>query len=219
MEAQFYLTVSLLKYLTMKNSTIFSFSCLSNYPISKCISVYCRYHTKMQHQTFLIALGITHHSQMQQDLLAQSLNMREDFISVWEINMLDERATILQTISDQAYGVSDLIKKLRFRSEKIVSLLKAMKREGLIDFSAHSNNSTLKGRPKKIPIVTALGKEMLKDYVKCKRNIIQINDNDIKSSIHQISLRKTLEEKNVSLYRRFFELNDIAFRIKNSITH
>ncbi len=133
--------------------------------------------------------------------------------------MLDERATILQTISDQAYGVNDLIRKLRFRSEKVVSLLRVMEREGLIDFIARANNSTVKGRPKKIPIVTALGQEMIKDYVKCKRNIIQINDNDIKSSIHQISLRRALEEKNASPYRRFFELNEIAFRIKNSIIH
>lgn len=132
--------------------------------------------------------------------------------------MLDERATILQTIGDQAYGVSDLIKKLRFRNEKIVSLLRAMEREGLVDFS-RSNNSTVRGRPKKIPIVTALGKQMLKDYLKCKRNIIQINDNDIKSCIHQISLRRTLKKNKVSLYRRFLELNEIAFRIKNSITH
>lgn len=134
--------------------------------------------------------------------------------------MLDERATILQMISNARanYGVSDLIKKLRFQNKKVVSLLRAMEREGLIDF-LESSNSTTRGRPKKIPIVTVLGKEMLKDFVKCKKHIIQINDNDIKSSIQQISLKRALEERNVSSYQRFFELNNIAFRIKNSIVH
>jgi len=138
--------------------------------------------------------------------------------------MLDERATILQTISNARanYGVSDLIKKLRFQNEKVVYLLRAMESEGLIEFLENTrahNNSTAKGRPKKIPTVTILGKEMLKDFVKCKRHIIQINDNDIKSSIRQISLKRTLEERNVSSYQRFFELNKVVFRIKNSFVH
>lgn len=96
-----------------------------------------------------------------------------------------------------------------------------MENEGLIDFMETSSciDSTRKGRPKKMPVVTVLGKEMINAYIKCKRNIIQINSNDIKRSMHQISLRKLLEENNISPYQRFFELNDVAFRIKNSIIH
>jgi len=143
------------------------------------------------------------------------------FISIWEINLLEERVAILQAINGQPCGVSDLIKKLKFRNEKIVSLLKAMENEGLIDFMATSRgaNSTRRGRPKRIPVVTALGEQMIKDYIKCTRNIIQLNNNDIIRSMHQISLRKLLEENNISPYQRFFEVNEVAFRIKNSIIH
>jgi len=135
--------------------------------------------------------------------------------------MLEERVALLQIISRGEYGVSDLAKKMRSRHEDTISLLKAMEQEGLIHFRKNSSMFAYrreKGRPKKTYRITVLGAKMLGDFQKCKRNMIQINDNDIRSSRHQISLRKSLEKGNISPYRRFFELNTIAFRIKNSVT-
>lgn len=137
--------------------------------------------------------------------------------------MLDERAAILQTISGRTHCVSDLIRELRVRSEKIVSLLQVMEKEGLVDFPKNTNTTrtdlTLRGRPKKIAVITPLGRKLLKDYAKCERNIIQINYNDIRSSIRQVALRKSLEERKISVYERFLELNEIVYSIKNSVAH
>lgn len=137
--------------------------------------------------------------------------------------MLDKRVAILRTISNKTCCVCDLIKELRVRSEKIVSLLRAMENEGLVDFPKNNNyarnNSALKGRPKKIAVMTPLGQKFLEDYVKCERNIIQIYATDIQSSIHQVSLRKSLEERNISIYERFLELNEVVHSIKNSVAH
>jgi DNA-binding MarR family transcriptional regulator len=154
---------------------------------------------------------------------SQGLNTSTHLFSVWEIKLLDERVAILQTINDKTCCVSDLIRELRVRSEKIVSLLRAMEKEGLVDFPKNNNcarnNLTLKGRPKKIAVMTPLGQKLLEEYVKCERNIIQINDNDIQSSIHQVALRKSLEERNISIYERFLELNEVVYSIKNSVAH
>jgi DNA-binding MarR family transcriptional regulator len=153
--------------------------------------------------------------------VSQRLNTLTHLFSVWEIKLLGERVAILRTISDKTCCVSDLIRELRVRNEKVVSLLRAMEKEGLVDFPKNNNcarnNLTLKGRPKKIAVMTPLGQKLLEDYVKCERNIIQINANDIQSSIHQVSLRKSLEERNISVYERFLELNEIVYNIKNSV--
>lgn len=130
--------------------------------------------------------------------------------------MLDEKVAILRTLDGQPYCVSDLIQKLTLRSAKIVSLLRVMKKEGLIDF-LETGNQQSRGRPKKISVVTTLGEKLLKDYKRCQRNVIQINENDIRSDIRQVRSKRLLEEKDISPYQRFFELSEIAFQIQNSV--
>jgi DNA-binding MarR family transcriptional regulator len=153
--------------------------------------------------------------------VSKRLSTLTHLFSVWEIKLLGERVAILRIISNKTCCVSDLIRELRVRNEKVVSLLRTMEKEGLVDFPKNNNyarnNLTLKGRPKKIAVITPLGQKLLEDYVKCERNTIQINANDIQSSIHQVSLRKSLEERNIPLYERFLELNEIVHSIKNSV--
>lgn len=132
--------------------------------------------------------------------------------------MLDERVTVLQTIDSNPYCVTEIVQRLRWKTKKTISLLKAMEREGLIDL-LESTSSRKKGRPKKVATITLLGKELLRTFAECKKNIIQINENDIRSVVHQVSLRKRLQEQNISPYQRFFELNELAFRIRNSVIH
>jgi len=132
--------------------------------------------------------------------------------------MLEERVTILQTIKEREFSVSDLIKQLDFRNEDVISLLHAMENEELIYF-LEKHDSRKKGRPKRVPKITVLGERVLKDFQKCTNSLIKINQNDVRSVQQQISLRHILENRNISPYQRFFELTEVAFRIKNSITH
>lgn len=131
--------------------------------------------------------------------------------------MLDERAAVLQTISPDPRGVRELVKKLRWKTTRVISLLKTMEKEGLIDFSKSSNSH--RGRPKKIVAPTVLGNEFLETFQQCQRKVVQMNYNDVKSAVHQALLVKRLEEFNISPYQRFMELNTLAFKIRTSITN
>lgn len=130
--------------------------------------------------------------------------------------MLDERAAVLQTISPDSRGVRELVKKLRWKTTRVVSLLKTMEKEGLIDFSKSSNSR--RGRPKKIVAPTVLGNEFLETFQQCQRKVVQMNYNDVKSAVYQALLAKKLEELNISPYQRFMELNTLALKIRTSIT-
>jgi len=132
--------------------------------------------------------------------------------------MLDERVAILKVINQKPCGVTELVKRLRWRPKRVISLLRAMEREGLVDFQETSNSRKV-GRPPKLPTVTKLGNEFFNAFMECKKKIIQINDNDIKSAIYQASLSERLIEHNISPYQRFFELNNLALRIRNSVIH
>jgi len=130
--------------------------------------------------------------------------------------MLDEKAAILNVIRPNPCGVRELVERLRWKTERIISLLKTMENEGLIEF--HENVTPNRGRPKKLIVASTLGGEFLETFEKCQRKAIQINHNDIRSAVHQANLAKKLEEYHVSPFQRFWELNSIALKIRDSIT-
>jgi len=130
--------------------------------------------------------------------------------------MLDEEAAILKAISSNPCGVRELVEKLHWKTERVISLLKTMQEEGVIEF--HENIILNRGRPKKLAVATTLGGEFLETFEKCQRKAIQINHNDIKSAVHQANLAKKLEEYRISSFQRFWELNRIVLKIRNAIT-
>jgi len=130
--------------------------------------------------------------------------------------MLDDEAAILKAVSSNPCGVRELVEKLHWKTERVVLLLKTMEKEGFIEF--HENITLNRGRPKKLVVATTLGDEFLETFEKCQRKAIQINYNDVKSAVYQANLAKKLEEYHISPFKRFWELNSIAFKIRNSIT-
>jgi len=130
--------------------------------------------------------------------------------------MLDEKATVLKAIKPNPCGVRELVEKLRWKTERVILLLKIMQEEGVIEF--YENITQSRGRPKKLVVPSTLGGEFLEAFESCQRKAIQINHNDIKSAVYQAHLAKKLEEYHVSPFQRFWELNSIAFKLRNSVT-
>jgi len=130
--------------------------------------------------------------------------------------MLDDRAAIIKVINANPYGVRELVEKLHWKAERVISLLKTMQEQGLIEF--HENITPNRGRPKKLIVASTLGSEFLETFERCQRKAIQINPNDIKSAIYQADLAKKLEGYHVSPFQRFWELTSIALRVRNSFT-
>jgi len=129
--------------------------------------------------------------------------------------MIDEKAAILMTINPGPCGVRELVEKLSWKTSRVVSLLKAMENEGLVDF--REGSALNRGRPKKLVVPTTLGHEFLESFKECQRRAIQINQNDIKSAVHQAHLARKLEEYGVSPYQRFIELMNVAFKVRDSV--
>ncbi len=138
------------------------------------------------------------------------------FCFPWETNLIEERANLLQMISGSEQGIRALTKLSRSRNEDTIALLNLMEQEGLISY-LEKDNCKARGRPKKVPMITALGEQLLMDFQKCKRSLIQINDNDIKQCKRQVILKKLLEENDVSPYKRFLEVTNFAFSIRNAL--
>jgi len=130
--------------------------------------------------------------------------------------LLDEKATILNAISSHPCGVRELVEKLHWKTQRVVSLLKTMGEEGFIEFQ--ENATSTRGRPKKLVVASTLGVELLETFEKCRRKAIQINYNDVKSAVYQANLAKKLEGSNVSPFQRFWELTSLALKIRNSFT-
>jgi DNA-binding MarR family transcriptional regulator len=130
--------------------------------------------------------------------------------------MLDESATILKAINHNPCGVRELVGKLHWKTQRVVSLLKTMRDEGFIEFQ--ENATPTRGRPKKIVVASTLGIELLETFEKCQRKAIQINHNDIRSAVYQANLAKKLEGYHVSSFQRFWELTRIALKVRNSFT-
>jgi DNA-binding PadR family transcriptional regulator len=145
-----------------------------------------------------------------------NLYIVEMFCFPRETNLIEERANLLQMIKGSEQGIRELTKLSRSRNEDTIALLDLMEQEGLINYLEKDNSKT-RGRPKKVPMITALGEQLLMDFQKCKRSLIQINDNDIKQCKHQVMLKNLLEENNVSPYKRFLEVTGFAFRIRNAL--
>jgi len=133
--------------------------------------------------------------------------------------MIEKRVVMLKIINRKEHSVREVIKLANSRYKDTITLLKSMEQEGLIYFPKDNGIPRKRGRPKKVPKSTILGEQLLMDFQRCKRNIIQINDNDLKHCMHQVALRRLLEENNVSPYQRLQELNNIAFHIRNSINY
>lgn len=130
--------------------------------------------------------------------------------------MFDEKAAVLKAIEPNPCGVRELVEKLHWKTQRVISLLRTMQEEGVIEF--YENVASSRGRPKKLVVPSILGGEFLEAFERCKRKAIQINRNDIKSAVYQANLVKKLEEYHVSPFQRFWELSSIALRLRNSVT-
>lgn len=128
--------------------------------------------------------------------------------------MLEDKKAILESVNSGPCFVTELVKRLPWRTERVIESLERMKEEGLIDF--REENEHRRGRPRKMIMITALGKEFLESLKKCQMLLIQVNINDVKNAIYQANLSRRLIEHNVSPYNRFIELNEAARAIQNS---
>lgn len=126
----------------------------------------------------------------------------------------DEKAAILKEISAEPCGISQLIGRLRWKPARAIELLRIMDEEGLIVFLERTNHR--RGRPKKIPVPTALGQKFLDVYEVLARKCLKARRTDFRHATEDALYVKRLVSAGHSPFKLFLELNDIVLNIKNS---
>ena len=127
---------------------------------------------------------------------------------------LDQRARILETAVSTTCGVRDLVQTLKWKTSKVVSLLREMNKEKLIDLQQVKHSR--RGRPKKNIICTPLGFEFLETYQKLKIKPLRARKEDLEHAVRDASYASRLAANGHSPFQIFMELNTIAHNIKVS---
>ncbi len=127
---------------------------------------------------------------------------------------LDQRAKILEAAMLAPYGTRELVRALGWKTSKVISLLKKMHEERLIESKplAHSR----RGRPKKTITCTPLGLEFLTTHRNLRMKPLRARRQDLEHAIKDALYSKRLVELGHPPFRLFMELNTIADNIKVS---
>jgi DNA-binding PadR family transcriptional regulator len=127
---------------------------------------------------------------------------------------LDQKAQILEAAASTTCGVRDLVQVLEWKTSKVISLLREMNKERLIDLQQVSYSR--RGRPKKNIICTPLGFEFLETYRKLKMKPLRARKEDLERAVKDASYTNRLIANGHSPFQIFMELNTIARNIKVS---
>jgi hypothetical protein len=127
---------------------------------------------------------------------------------------LDQRARILEVAVSTTCGVRDLVEVLEWKTSKVISLLKEMNKEKLINLQQVTYSR--RGRPKKNIICTPLGFDFLETYRKLKMKPLRARKEDLEHAVKDASYTSRLVANGHSPFHIFMELNTIARNIKVS---
>jgi DNA-binding PadR family transcriptional regulator len=127
---------------------------------------------------------------------------------------LTQRAQILEATTSTTDGVRDLVRSLKWKTSNIISLLKKMNEEQLIEFQQATHSK--RGRPKKTVICTPLGLEFLETYRKLRMKPLRARKEDLDRAVKDAGYASRLVADGHSPFQVFVELNIIARNIRLS---
>ncbi|MGD0204465.1 MAG: helix-turn-helix domain-containing protein [Candidatus Bathyarchaeia archaeon] len=127
---------------------------------------------------------------------------------------LEQQARILQVVISRPCGVRDIIKLLKIKSSNIVSLLRRMEDEKLIEVQFAKGPK--RGRPKKCIAASSLGYDFLDSYKKLNLKLLTARKAELDHAVKDAMYASRLAESGHSTFQVFMELNTIASNIKNS---
>lgn len=127
---------------------------------------------------------------------------------------LEQRSCILGAAISSTCGVRELVRLVKLKTSNVVSLLRKMNEEQLIEMRI--SEIPKKGRPKQYIEVTPLGCEFLDAFQKLKMKPLRARKEDLKRAAKDARYAKRLVENGLSPFQIFMELNFIASNIKDS---
>jgi len=127
---------------------------------------------------------------------------------------LEQKAQILQAAAATTSGVRDLVETLNWKTSNVVSLLREMSNERLIEMQQATPSKP--GRPKKYIVPTLLGLELLEAYGKMKILPLRARKEDLERAAKDALYACRLAANGHSTFQIFLELNAIVRNIRVS---
>lgn len=127
---------------------------------------------------------------------------------------LDQRAQILEAVVSDPCSVREIIQKIRGKTSYVISLLRTMKQERLIELQQITYSR--RGRPKKNITPTSLGFEFLETYRRLKMKPLRARKEDLEHAVKDALYTERLVANGHSPFKLFMELNTFVHNIKVS---
>jgi len=129
---------------------------------------------------------------------------------------LEQRAKILEiAIHTQSNrGVREIVHLLRLKTSNVISMLRKMSEEQLIEIQREKAQK--RGKPKNNITATPLGKEFLETYQRLKNKPLKARKADLRHAARDAHYARRLADNGHSTFQVFMELNMIASNINQS---
>ena len=127
---------------------------------------------------------------------------------------IEIRAQLLDTIRKERLGIREIAKRFRKRPQAIISLIKEMENEGLLE--TYSDETRSRGRPKKMLKQTVLGEDYLETFRRLKLKTLRANKNDLLKAKKDAEYVNRLIVRGKNPYQTFTELNDLVRASRDS---
>jgi DNA-binding PadR family transcriptional regulator len=125
---------------------------------------------------------------------------------------LEQKAQVLEAAASASCGVRDAVQKLTCKTSSVISLLKEMEQERLIELTKAVYSR--RGRPKKIITCTPLGFEFLESYRKVRMKPLRARREDLERAVKDALYAERLVARGHEAFKLFMELNAVAGNIK-----
>jgi len=127
---------------------------------------------------------------------------------------LERRAQLLEMAASAPCCVRDAIRRLKWRSSSVVSMLERMENEGLVELRRVKRSR--RGRPKNMIVCTPLGFDFLETYRRLKMKPLRARREDIERAVKDALYVERLIARGHLPFKLFLELNMIVHNIKVS---
>lgn len=126
---------------------------------------------------------------------------------------MDRAVQVLSLCGAAPLSVSQIGKMANGNHQRLFKLITELEERGLL---MGEYNKQGRGRPSHMLRTTSLGKRFLDKCRALQDLSIHANDNDIKRACHQADLANQLEERGMTVYSRFQEVNELARNIADT---
>jgi len=121
---------------------------------------------------------------------------------------VEAKAQTLATVKRDPVGVRELSRIMKTRTQTIVSLIKEMNAEALIELKPEKTH--MKGRPKLIITATPLGDDYLDTYHRLQGKPLRSSRNDLLKAKRDAEYADRLVSRGKDPYTAFTELNTVV---------